>query len=272
MPYGFPVVGEQGNVFPIQFLFGGFPDGGGFDPNSLFANGERGVWLDPSDLSTMFVDLAGTTPVTTDGDPVGYMVDKANGHVFTAPEDAARPIYRTDGILHWLAFDGTDSLLETSPIAGIVDAVDGFMGVVAAEYDSSVAFGQYDFDGVDDRVWRFDDDNDETVAFTVQPNNSFLASRTATEPVGVFSGVRILAGTWQGDNTKSTLAINRSNVFEAENETTLNDPVTTSVQLGKLGTEYWDFDFYGAIVRDVYNSTAVTNAEDWAAGKAGVTL
>ena len=243
-----------------------------FDPAILFANGERGVWLDPSDLSTMFVDRAGTTPVTTDGDRIGYLVDKANSHVFTAPTDAARPTYRTDGVLHWLVFDGTDSVLETAPIAGIVDAVDGFMAVVAAQYDVSISFGQYDFAGVDNRVWRFDDDLDSVLAFTVQPNDNFNGARIAREPEGEFSGVRILAGTWQGDGTKSTLAVNRINVYQSGQATTLNDPVTTSVQLGKLGTEYWDFDFYGAVVRDVYDSTSVEKAEDWAASKAGVVM
>ena len=29
----------------------------------LFANGEQGVWYDPSDFSTLFQDAAGATPV-----------------------------------------------------------------------------------------------------------------------------------------------------------------------------------------------------------------
>jgi hypothetical protein len=33
-------------------------------PRLLFANGEQGVWYDPSDFSTVFQDAAGTTPVT----------------------------------------------------------------------------------------------------------------------------------------------------------------------------------------------------------------
>lgn len=74
-----------------------------FDPAILFAAGEIGMWYDPSDLSTMFVDLAGTVPVTADGDPVGKILDKSgNGHHATAPTSARRPIYKTDGVLHWL--------------------------------------------------------------------------------------------------------------------------------------------------------------------------
>lgn len=43
----------------------------------LFANGEQGVWYDPSDISTLFQDSAGTIPVTSVEQPVGLMLDKS---------------------------------------------------------------------------------------------------------------------------------------------------------------------------------------------------
>jgi len=52
---------------------------GGFSPASLFAGGIAGAWYGPSDLSTLFQDSAGTTPVTTAGQPVGLMLDKSKG-------------------------------------------------------------------------------------------------------------------------------------------------------------------------------------------------
>lgn len=48
---------------------------------SLFAAGEQGVWYDPSDMSTMFQDAAGTTPVTAMEQPVGLILDKSKGLV-----------------------------------------------------------------------------------------------------------------------------------------------------------------------------------------------
>ena len=51
----------------------------GFNPRSLFASGEQGIWLDPSDFSTLFQDAAGTTPVTAVGQPVGLALDKRLG-------------------------------------------------------------------------------------------------------------------------------------------------------------------------------------------------
>jgi len=50
-----------------------------WEPSRLFDNGEEGAWYDPSDLSTMFQDSAGTTPVTADGQPVGLILDKSQG-------------------------------------------------------------------------------------------------------------------------------------------------------------------------------------------------
>lgn len=87
-----------------------------FSPLEIFSGGRKGVWYDPSDLSTMFKDAAGTQPVTTNGDPVGRVLDKSgnNGHA-TQTVSAARPVYRTDGFLHWLEFDGVDDCLILPP-------------------------------------------------------------------------------------------------------------------------------------------------------------
>ena len=53
--------------------------GFGWSPRALFANGEQGAWYDPSDLSTLYRDSAGTRPVTALGQPVGLMLDKSKG-------------------------------------------------------------------------------------------------------------------------------------------------------------------------------------------------
>ena len=63
-------------------------------PASLFANGEPGVWYDPSDLTTLFQDSAGTIPVTSPSQPVGKMLDKSgrDNHA-TQATSTQRPIY-----------------------------------------------------------------------------------------------------------------------------------------------------------------------------------
>ena len=83
--------------------------GANFDPLDLFKDGKQGVWYDPSDKSTLFQDVAGTVPVTKDGDPVALMRDKSgNSNHAKQTVSTARPIYKTDGILHWLQADGVD--------------------------------------------------------------------------------------------------------------------------------------------------------------------
>ena len=47
----------------------------------LFVNGEQGFFYDPNDLSTMFQDYEGTSPVTAVGQPVGIILDKRKGLV-----------------------------------------------------------------------------------------------------------------------------------------------------------------------------------------------
>lgn len=64
-----------------------------FSPTSLFANGEQGAWYDPSDMSTMFQDAAGTTPVTAVEQPVGRILDKSGrGNHATQTTATSRPV------------------------------------------------------------------------------------------------------------------------------------------------------------------------------------
>jgi hypothetical protein len=64
-----------------------------FSPASLFVRGEQGVWYDPSDISTLFQDSAGTTPVTEVEQPVGRILDKSGrGNHATQSTSAARPV------------------------------------------------------------------------------------------------------------------------------------------------------------------------------------
>ena len=53
---------------------------------------DNGAWFDPEDLSTMFQDAAGTTPVTALEQPVGLWLDKSgNGNHATQSITASRP-------------------------------------------------------------------------------------------------------------------------------------------------------------------------------------
>ena len=59
----------------------------------LFSASEPGAWYDPSDMSTLFQDSAGTTPVTAVERPVGRMLDKSGrGNHATQATTTKRPV------------------------------------------------------------------------------------------------------------------------------------------------------------------------------------
>ena len=59
----------------------------------LFGSGQQGAWYDPSDMSTLFQDSAGTTPVTAVEQPVGRMLDKSGrGNHATQATTTKRPV------------------------------------------------------------------------------------------------------------------------------------------------------------------------------------
>jgi len=83
----------------------------------LFAGGQRGgMWLF-SELSSLFQDTAGSTPVTTSGQTIGRISDlSGNGNHATQATAGSRPAYDVSGSLRRGSFDGTDDSLATSAI------------------------------------------------------------------------------------------------------------------------------------------------------------
>lgn len=106
--------------------------GGAWSPLSLFAAGEQGAWYDPSDLSTLYQDAAGTTPVTGVEQRVGLMLDQSgrDNHAFqatTTPNDK-RPVLsaRVNLLTKTEQFDNTNwAKTNASVTANAVVAPDG---------------------------------------------------------------------------------------------------------------------------------------------------
>lgn len=88
-----------------------------FSPQSLFTSGVQGAWYDPSDLTTLFQDAAGTTPVTAAGQTVKRWNDKsgnANHLSNTAAtwtyqvDSSGNPYVQTDGSNYLQLASGTN--------------------------------------------------------------------------------------------------------------------------------------------------------------------
>jgi len=92
----------------------------------LFSNAEQGAFYIPrpivNGVQSLFQDAAGTVSVTADGDPIGKMIDQSgNGNHATQSVSGSRPVYRTNGILHWLQFNGVNNFLivqNNLPLSG----------------------------------------------------------------------------------------------------------------------------------------------------------
>lgn len=93
-------------------------------------------WHDISDTSSLFIDSAGTTPVTTDGDPVGRVVNQvAGGPDLTQSSDTAwRATYRTANGKSWLEFTG----VERYNFSGITLGDDLTIAIGARYTDTSI--------------------------------------------------------------------------------------------------------------------------------------
>lgn len=127
-----------------------------YSPATLFASGEQGAWYDPSDMSTMFQDAAGTTPVTAPDQQVGLIRDKSGrANHASQPTGASRPILRQSGALWFLEFDGVNDFLvtpsidftaqsEMSVFAGIAKISDAAIGTLI-ELSTSIAANNFAF-------------------------------------------------------------------------------------------------------------------------------
>lgn len=112
----------------LSLLLGGITRGLAANPNDptsakgILLDGPEGItsgiqlWLDANDASSLFQDDAGTTAVSSDGDPVGYWGDKSgNGNHVTQSASGNKPAYRpsVSNFNGKSAVDfGTDDVLE----------------------------------------------------------------------------------------------------------------------------------------------------------------
>lgn len=253
---------------------------GGYSTAALFAGGEQGVWYDPSDLSTLFQDDAGTTPVTTDGQDVALMLDKSGrGNHATQTVAAKRPVYRAAGGLSWLEFS-VDNTMQTPTITPGADKLQAFVGlyktnstaeiVLEASPNSASNTGSFYLVAGEQGGSKYD----------------FLSGGTG----GASAGTRIAKIT-AASTYPETLVLSATSDIATDTTTIRKNGVNGTGSSGDLGTgnflahsinigsrlqitTFLNGRMYGIVVRFGSNLSAgeISDTEAYIAGKTGVTL
>lgn len=171
-----------------------------FLPTDLFAAGEKGVWYDPNDITTLFQDVAGTIPVTTSGQKVALMKDKSGNNAHATQSTAAyRPTFYVypDGVEYGcLQFDGATQFMVSSSINFTgTNKMTASVGLSVDSSKKSAGIRHQTFSG----DWNGDPTffNGKTATATVVSNNFTIASEstnTSEMYYGIFTAD--YTGTW----------------------------------------------------------------------------
>lgn len=248
--------------------------GTGFSPLSLFAAGEKGAWYDPSDLSTMFQDSAGTIPVTGVEQPVGRINDKSGrGNHATQTIEGTYPVLRRTGSgLYYLSFDGVDDFLVTPPldlsstaqvstVAGVEKSTDT-AGVIS-EGGTSINTGSGKF--------SLRTDANPDFSFISRGSISAQASSVATYTI---PATVVLTGLGDIVNDLSTLRINGVQVSQVTTDQGTGTTYSGSnvYYIGRRAGTSVPFNgrLYGMIILNrSFTGQELVNTESWMNGNTG---
>lgn len=238
-----------------------------FTPASVTLKG----WWDPSDISTLWKNTAGTDPVTADGDLVARMDDKSgNGRNWTQATSTNRPTYKVGSGLHWLDFDGTDDYMTGATLSNLI-SVSAYEVILAGRFDTiaSNAGTSYSND-----VFLADDGGYIAVAY------------------GRTSGV-IGAGQYGSSDTVLTFAYSSGNNFVLSQRlasglfyASYNGGSESSGSAANVGSgagtaligksyngDFVDGRFYGAVTKNAaLTTTERDNLITWLGAKAGLSV
>lgn len=231
-----------------------------FNPATLFSSGQAGGWYDPSDLSSMWQDSAGTIAAAVDS-PVGKIDDKSGrGNHLVQATSAARPILRLATGYYYLEFDGVDDLLDKTLGTAIAQPYSR----VSSLRQVSWASNDYIFTGATSAAGGLIQLG-ASPELQIYAGTAFVASNTNLA-VGV-NGV--VSEAFNG--ASSSLTINNGTA-------TTGNPGSasaTNIAVGALsgGSFYSNVRIYGHLVRaGTFTSQELSDLRTYMAGKAGVTL
>lgn len=246
------------------------PIGAAFDPLSLFAAGEQGAWYDPSDMSTLFQDAAGTTPVTAAGQPVGLMRDKSGkGNHATQATATSRPILQTSGGLWYLAFDGVDDSMQTSSINfTITNVITQFVGIKVIAFSGVILEFSPNITA-NNGAFAISDPTPPN-SFSSRSRGTVIADATATgftaPTIAVICGQGAIATDLSSVRVNGVLRT--TNVSDQGTGNYGNYPLYIGGRAGV--TAFFNGNLYGLIIRGVKSTDAeIAQTEAWMNSKTG---
>ena len=236
-----------------------------FDVASLFSAGEQGWVYDPSNLSSLFQDAAGTTPVTAMEQPVGLQLDlSGRGNHRRQTTSANRPVVSarvnqwvgtetlstqtitTRAASQTMTFTGTGSVTLSGTATGVYTAGTYTITTTAGSLIATVVGSITKADiretnqGVNlppyQRVNTSTDYNTAGFPVYIKANgsNQFMVSNaiefTATDKMTVWAGVRKLSDAAAGYFIESSAAYNTNNgsfLLSAPDSATSNFGIAT---------------------------------------------
>lgn len=213
-------------------------------------------WLDPSDISTLFTDSAGTTAVTAADDPIGRLADKSgNSRHAKQSTSGYRPLYKVDGSIKSFFMDGSDDSLRVSAASGLSTDMDFF---IAAKRTSTST-----------NVFLYGSEAN-TYAGVVQSGSTVSPDSQAGTPTYYVDGTLVspkqrgALHTAMGSGAWHVLEIRNVNAYAISNNQTLGwcdyAGYKSSVYIG------------GIVLANALSSTNRSNLRTWLGAKVGLTL
>ena len=213
-------------------------------------------WLDPSDISTLFTDSAGTTAVTAADDPIGRLADKSgNSRHAKQSTSGYRPLYKVDGSIKSFFMDGSDDSLRVTTSSGLSSDMDFFMAVKRTSTANNIFF------------WGTAANNYSAVA---QSGSTSSPDSNAGTPTYYVDGT--LVSPTQRGALHTALGSESWHVLEIRN-VNASAMSYTSVGWCDYNTGFKASAYIGGIVlANALSSTNRSNLRTWLGAKVGLTL